>query len=88
MRLLVATKKGAFTLTPKDSGRRSWSLSGPILFGNVIYHCVQDPRDPKRILIAGSAGGGGFGLLGGGGNLRPCAVSACSMASASAGLAR
>ena len=29
-----------------------------------------------------------LGLLGGGGSLRPCAVSACSMASASAGLAR
>ncbi len=54
MKLLVATKKGAFTLTSKD--RRKWELSGPILFGNVIYHCVQDPRDPKRILIAGSAG--------------------------------
>ncbi len=54
MKLLIATKKGAFTLASKD--RRKWELSGPILFGNVIYHCVQDPRDPKRILVAGSAG--------------------------------
>jgi hypothetical protein len=55
MRLLIATKKGAFIATP-DKSRRNWSFSAPLLFGNIIYHFVQDPRAPKRILIAGQAG--------------------------------
>ena len=55
MRLLIGTKKGAYTLTA-GPGRRSWTLDAPILFGNVAYHYIQDPRDPKRQLIAGTAG--------------------------------
>ena len=53
--VLVGTKKGAWML--KDAGgRRRWNISAPICFGNIIYHFVQDPRDPKRMVIAAKAG--------------------------------
>jgi hypothetical protein len=55
MRLLLGTKKGAFILS-SDPARRNWTLGPPILFGNIIYHFMQDPRAPRHMLIAGMAG--------------------------------
>jgi len=53
--LLVGTKKGAFILRSSAS-RKKWESSSPILFGNIIYHFVQDPRKPRNLLIAAKAG--------------------------------
>ncbi len=55
MRLLIGTKKGAFTMTA-GPGRRTWTLDAPILFGNTIFHFLQDPRAPRNLMIAGMAG--------------------------------
>ncbi len=49
--MLVATRKGAF-LVGSDSGRRSWKLSGPLFFGHIVNHMVEDPRHPRRIVAA------------------------------------
>ena len=49
--LLIATRKGAFFLRGgKDRGK--WKLSDPIFLGHMVHHIVQDPRDPKSILMA------------------------------------
>ena len=53
--LWIATRKGAFSLR-SDTGRRSWTLKGPQLLGHVIHHIVQDPRDPKCVLLAAKTG--------------------------------
>lgn len=55
VRLLIGTKKGAWTLT-SDPKRRTWTLSEPIYFGHIVFHFVQDPRDPRRMVIAARAG--------------------------------
>lgn len=55
VRLLVATRKGAFILRG-DKTRRNWKLSAPILLGNIVHHVVQDPRDRKTILLAARTG--------------------------------
>jgi hypothetical protein len=51
----IGTRKGAFALHP-DKRRRSYRLAGPQFLGHVIHHVVQDPRDPKVILIAAKTG--------------------------------
>ncbi len=53
--LWIATRKGAFTLRP-DARRRSWKLAGPQFLGHVIHHIVQDPREPKVLLMAAKTG--------------------------------
>ncbi|HVE13857.1 MAG TPA: glycosyl hydrolase, partial [Elusimicrobiota bacterium] len=53
--LLVSTRKGAFILKG-DASRRSWKISEPIHLGHMIHHMVQDPRDPKVILMAARTG--------------------------------
>lgn len=55
MKLLIATKKGAFTLSA-DASRRKWTVGRPIQFGSAIQHFVQDPRALDNYLIAGGAG--------------------------------
>ena len=55
MLLLAGTKKGAFVFTG-DPSRRKWQASPPICFGHEVHHFVQDPRDPKRMLIAAKTG--------------------------------
>jgi hypothetical protein len=55
LHLLIATRKGAFTLHG-DSSRRTWRLSGPVLLGNIIHHFVADPRKPGTLLIAARTG--------------------------------
>jgi photosystem II stability/assembly factor-like uncharacterized protein len=53
--LWVATRKGAFSLQ-SDQGRRKWKIAGPQMLGHVIHHIVQDPRDPKTVLMAAKTG--------------------------------
>ena len=53
--LLIATAKGAFSLT--GSARRAhWKQSGPMLFGHIVSHVVRDPRDGQT-LVAGARTG-------------------------------
>ena len=49
--LLIATRKGAFTLK-SDRARRSWKLSAPMRLGHIVHHLVQDPRAPRTLLMA------------------------------------
>jgi photosystem II stability/assembly factor-like uncharacterized protein len=53
--VLVATRKGAFILKG-DASRRTWKTSEPLFLGNTVHHMVQDPRDPRTILIAARTG--------------------------------
>ncbi len=49
--LLVATRKGAFILRA-DASRRTWKSSAPILLGHIAHHLVQDPREPRSLLLS------------------------------------
>jgi hypothetical protein len=49
--LLIATRKGAFFLRGTKN-REKWKLSDPIFLGHMVHHIVQDPRDPKSMLMA------------------------------------
>src|SRR5262245_52902300 len=53
--LWIATRKGAFSLR-SDAARRTWKLNGPQLLGHIVHHIVQDPRDPKVVLLAAKTG--------------------------------
>jgi len=53
--LLVATRKGAF-LIKSDAARKTWKTSAPVFLGHIVHHMVQDPREPKSILMAARTG--------------------------------
>jgi hypothetical protein len=53
--LLIGTRKGAFTLRA-DARRRTWKLAGPQFLGHIIHHIVQDPREPRRLVMAAKTG--------------------------------
>ena len=53
--LLVATRKGAFLLK-SDPSRKTWKQSAPIFLGHIVHHMVQDPREPRTILMAARTG--------------------------------
>ncbi len=53
--LLIATRKGAFFLRG-DAARRTWKVSAPVFLGHMVHHAVQDPRDPRVLLIAARTG--------------------------------
>jgi photosystem II stability/assembly factor-like uncharacterized protein len=53
--LWIGTRKGAFALRP-DARRRMFRLAGPQFLGHIIHHIVQDPRDPKTLLMAAKTG--------------------------------
>ena len=55
VRLLVATRKGLWTISA-DPTRRTWKLGGPAFLGNVVHHAVVDPRDGKTLLAAARTG--------------------------------
>ena len=55
VRVLVGTRKGAFTLT-SDGARRSWEVSGPHFAGWEIYHVKGSPADPNRLFASQSSG--------------------------------
>jgi hypothetical protein len=60
VRLLVGTRKGAFTLTA-DGTRKDWKVSGPHFGGWEIYHVAGSPADPDRLWASQS--GGWFGQI-------------------------
>lgn len=53
--LWIGTRKGAFALRP-NGRRRAWTLSGPVFLGHIIHHIVQDPREPRVVLMAAKTG--------------------------------
>ena len=53
--LWIGTRKGAFALRP-DRARRGWRLAGPEFLGHIIHHVVQDPREPRALLMAAKTG--------------------------------
>ena len=55
VRLLVATRKGLWTLTT-DGARRTWKLAGPQFLGHIVHHVMLDPRDGKTLLAAARTG--------------------------------
>jgi hypothetical protein len=55
VRLLIATRKGLWTLTG-DAARRTWKLAGPQFLGHIVHHAVADPRDRRTILAAARTG--------------------------------
>jgi hypothetical protein len=55
LRLLVATRKGAFFLEAATN-RRAWQLAGPHYLGNIVSHMVLDPRDRRTLLVAARTG--------------------------------
>jgi BNR/Asp-box repeat len=55
VRLLIATRKGLWTMT-SDATRRAWKLAGPQFLGHIVHHAVLDPRDGKTLLAAAKTG--------------------------------
>lgn len=55
VRVLVGTRKGAFTLT-SDEKREDWKVSGPHFPGWEIYHMKGAPADPDRIYVSQTSG--------------------------------
>jgi hypothetical protein len=55
VRLLVGTKKGAFTIT-SDGSRQKWSVNGPHFAGWEVYHMKGSPKDPNRIFASQTSG--------------------------------
>jgi hypothetical protein len=53
--LLVATRKGLFTLHADDT-RSRFRVEGPHFLGHVIHHAVLDPRDGRTLLVAARTG--------------------------------
>jgi len=53
VRVLVGTRKGAFTLT-SDGARADWSVDGPHFGGWEIYHVSGSPADPDRLYASQS----------------------------------
>ena len=53
--LWISTRKGAFALRA-DARRNRWTLSGPQFLGHIVHHIVQDPREPKVLLMAVKTG--------------------------------
>jgi len=55
VRVLVGTKKGAFTIT-SDGTRRKWEINGPHFGGWEMYHLKASPADPNRLYASQSTG--------------------------------
>ena len=53
--LLVATRKGLFTLHADDT-RSRFRVEGPHFLGHVIHHALLDPRDGRTMLVAARTG--------------------------------
>src|SRR4029079_18124254 len=53
--LWIGTRKGLFALKG-DERRREWKLVGPQFLGQILHHVLQDPRDPKVVLVAAKTG--------------------------------
>ena len=48
--------QGGICATGGSLGRRSWTLAGPQFLGHIVHHIVQDPREPKVLLMAAKTG--------------------------------
>ena len=55
VRLLLATRKGLWTLT-SDLARNGWKIAGPQFLGHIVHHAVLDPRDRRTLLAAARTG--------------------------------
>jgi photosystem II stability/assembly factor-like uncharacterized protein len=55
VRVLVGTRKGAFTLT-SDGKRDKWEVSGPHFAGWEIYHIKASPMNPDRVYASQCSG--------------------------------
>ena len=55
IRLLIATRKGLWTLT-SDIARNAWTIAGPLFHGHIVHHAVADSRDPTKLLVAARTG--------------------------------
>jgi len=55
VRVLVGTKKGAFTLE-SDGKRETWQVNGPHFGGWEIYHLKGSPAYPNRLYASQSSG--------------------------------
>ena len=53
--LLVGTRKGAWVFVD-DGERGRWRVEGPLFLGQIVNHFVQDPRNPRVLLIAAKTG--------------------------------
>ncbi|MDE2451071.1 MAG: exo-alpha-sialidase, partial [Gammaproteobacteria bacterium] len=53
--LWIGTRKGAFTLR-RSGGGRTWKVAGPQFLGHIVHHVVQDPREPRVLLMAAKTG--------------------------------
>ena len=53
--LWIGTRKGLFSVRAHQ-GRRGWKLAGPQFLGHIIHHVVQDPREPRVLLVAARTG--------------------------------
>ncbi|MGA7524704.1 MAG: exo-alpha-sialidase [Acidobacteriaceae bacterium] len=51
VRVLVGTRKGAFTLTA-DGKRDQWKVEGPFFAGWEVYHMKASPVNPDRIYVS------------------------------------
>ncbi len=55
IRVLVGTRKGAFTLE-SDGKREGWEVSGPHFAGWEVFHMKGSPADPNRLYVSLSTG--------------------------------
>jgi len=55
VRLLIATRKGLWTLA-SEPARNAWKLAGPQFLGHIVHHAVLDPRDGRTLLAAARTG--------------------------------
>jgi photosystem II stability/assembly factor-like uncharacterized protein len=55
VRVLVGTRKGAFTLE-SDGKRERWEVNGPHFGGWEIYHLKGSPADPNRLYASQTSG--------------------------------
>jgi len=53
--LWIGTRKGLFALRAPAT-RRGWKLAGPHFLGHIVHHVVQDPREPRVLVLAARTG--------------------------------
>jgi photosystem II stability/assembly factor-like uncharacterized protein len=52
--LWIGTRKGLFAL--RRGARQAWRLTAPQFLGHIIHHVMQDPREPRVLLMAAKTG--------------------------------
>ncbi|MEJ7670572.1 MAG: glycosyl hydrolase [Casimicrobiaceae bacterium] len=55
VRLLIATRKGLWTLE-SDAARLTWKLAGPQFLGHLVHHAMVDSRTGRTMLAAARTG--------------------------------